>query len=617
MQKQAKKQEPKQSIRENARGVIRLINGYRLLYLGAMIATGIAAVASTYIYLTLAQIIDEILPQEGALALMPRFALILVGLALLQGIFSFGAGRWAAYVAERSVQQLRNYLYDHIQRLSFQFHDRETTGELLQRSTSDVDTIRKLFSEQGVGIGRIIFLFTVSFSALYSINSRLALSAIAIIPVILVTSLIFFRIVGKRFEAYQAQEAKMTNRLQENLAGVRVVKAFARQAFEKDKFAKENNEHYAKGTHFSHAHAMYWPSTDILCGMQTLFAYYVGATMAIEGVISIGEMIAAAALVGQIIWPIRNLGRLLADSSTAIVSFGRINKIIKEAREPLNAGTAQSKGNVRGAVRFENVNFQYAGEKNPTVLHDISFSAEAGSITALLGSTGSGKTTIMNLLPRFYEYIDGHIWLDDVELNSYPRGFLREQIGIVMQEPFLFATTIRENITFSVSRKVTDEELFAAARSADVHDVIMTFPKGYETIVGERGVTLSGGQKQRITLARTILQNPSILILDDATSAVDTETESRIREAMVGPRGEQENTARTTFIIAHRIQSVMHADQILILDKGRIIERGTHQDLLAQDGVYQRIYQLQASIEADLEEEIGDATVEATEPLFA
>lgn len=605
--KEEKKQEPKQHILKYARGVINLIKGHRLLYLAAMISTGIAAIASTYIYLTLARVVDEILPQANALELMPRIAVILIGLALIQGVFSFASGRWAAYVAERSVQQLRNYLYDHMQRLTFTLHDRETTGELLQRSTSDVDTIRKLFSEQGVGIGRIVFLFTISFAALYAISERLALTAIAVMPIILLTSIWFFRIVGKRFEAYQNQEAKMTNRLQENLAGVRVVKAFARQAFETNKFATENSAHYERGKQLAHAHALYWPSTDILSGGQLLLAYYVGAMMTIEGTISIGEMIAAAGLIGQIIWPVRNLGRLLADSSTAVVSFGRIDGILKQAREPLTVGTTRPTGDLQGHIRFENVSFQYAGEKNPTVLHDISFSAEAGSTIALLGSTGSGKTSIVNLLPRFYEYTEGHIWLDGAELNTYPRDFLRGQVGIVMQEPFLFATTIRENITYSVSREVSDEELFAAATSADVHEVIMGFPKGYETVVGERGVTLSGGQKQRITLARTILQNPRILILDDATSAVDTETESRIREAMTAPLDE---TARTTFIIAHRIQSVMHADQILVLDEGRIIEQGSHDELLTQDGVYQRIYNLQASIESDLEEEINEAVGE-------
>ena len=586
--------------------MIRLIEGYRLLYLGAVIATGIAAIASTYIYLTLAQIIDEVLPEANALELIPRFAAILVGLALTQGVFSFGAGRWAAYVSERSVKRLRNRLYDHIQRLDFTFHDRETTGELLQRVTSDVDTIRKLFAEQGVGIGRISFLFVISFSALYSINPRLALMSVAILPVVLLASIWFFRIVGKRFEAYQDQEAKMTNRLQENLSGVRVVKAFARQEFETAKFGEENEKHYDKGTRLAHAHAAYWPSTDVLCGMQMLLAFYVGAQMAIAGTITVGQMIGAAGLIGQIIWPIRNLGRLLADSSTAIVSFGRIDGIIKEQREPLSVGEAPQE-TVQGAIKFANVNFRYAGNDSPAVLHDISFSAEAGSTIALLGSTGSGKTSIVNLLPRFYEYTDGHIWLDGAELNSYPRDFLRKQIGIVMQEPFLFTTTIRENITYGIGHDVTDDDLFAAARAADVHDVIMAFPRQYETVVGERGVTLSGGQKQRITLARTILQNPSILILDDATSAVDTETESRIREALL----EQQGTTRTTFIIAHRIQSVMHADQILVLDEGRIIERGSHTDLLAENGIYRRIYELQASIETDLEDEIQSAHKEA------
>jgi ATP-binding cassette subfamily B protein len=298
----------------------------------------------------------------------------------------------------------------------------------------------------------------------------------------------------------------------------------------------------------------------------------------------------------------RQLGRLIVDMSTGLVSFERVGEIISEKREPLDEGTCQPNGNLRGEVVFENVSFAYDGDEN--VLKEISFAVQPGQAIALLGSTGSGKTTVVNLLPRFYDHTDGRITLDGVDLQAYPRHYLREQIGIVEQEPFLFSRSIRENITYGVSREVSQEEIEAAARAAAIHDVILSFPKDYSTLIGEKGVTLSGGQKQRVAIARTLLKDPRILILDDSTSSVDTETEGQIRRALEGLM-----EGRTTFIIAHRIQSVMKADLILVLDQGRIVQRGQHEDLLAQEGLYREIFEIQTRIEAELEEEVGSVRV--------
>ena len=292
-----------------------------------------------------------------------------------------------------------------------------------------------------------------------------------------------------------------------------------------------------------------------------------------------------------------NVGRLIVQMSMALVSFDRVSEIIREDREPMDAGTHRPDGPLRGEIVFDNVRFAYA--EDLPVLHGISFRLEAGQAVALIGSTGSGKTSLVNLLPRFYEY-QGSITIDGVELRDYPRRYLREQIGIVQQEPFLFSRSIRENITYGVHREVTDEEIYRAARAAAVHDVILRFPDGYETVVGEKGVTLSGGQKQRVTLARTLLKDPAILILDDATSSVDSETEGAIRDAL-----DELIPGRTTFIIAHRIQSVMEADMILVLENGAIVQTGKHDELLAQDGMYRRIYQLQSQIEDELEEDLA------------
>jgi ATP-binding cassette subfamily B protein len=378
-----------------------------------------------------------------------------------------------------------------------------------------------------------------------------------------------------------------------------VVKAFARQDYEKNKFEKDNWGKYLKGKILLFMHSMFWPLSDIVLGFQMLFGFIFGALMAIRGEITVGDYIAYAGLVVWLIFPIRNLGRIIVQTSTGMVSYGRLMEIVKQAREPLFDGRVQPEGPVRGDLTFENVSFVYS-DGGPEVLKNISFHVGAGQVVALLGSTGSGKTSLVNLLPRFHEYTSGRILLDGVELKDYPRAYLRKQIGIVEQEPFLFSRSIRENITYGVGRQVSQEEVEKAAKAAAIHDVILGFPDGYNTLVGEKGVTLSGGQKQRVTIARTLLQNPRILILDDSTSSVDTETEAEIRSAL---NSLMEN--RTTFIIAHRIQSVMIADLILVLDKGEVVQKGTHAELLRdENGMYRRIYDIQTKIDEELENEI-------------
>ena len=320
--------------------------------------------------------------------------------------------------------------------------------------------------------------------------------------------------------------------------------------------------------------------------------------MAINGTITVGTYLAYSGMVIWIIWPMRNLGRLIVQISQAMVSYDRVMEIVKQDREPLASGRYAPPGGLRGEVVFEDVCFEYEG--TAPVLKGISFHCRPGQSVALLGSTGSGKSSLVNLLPRFYEVTSGRLLLDGAEIQQYPRQYLRQQIGIVEQEPFLFSRTIGENIAYGAGRKVELDDIVEAAKAAAIHDVILTFPNGYNTLVGERGVTLSGGQKQRVAIARTLLKNPAILILDDATSSVDTETEASIRQALIRL---MEN--RTTFIIAHRIQSVMTADNILVLDKGRIVQQGSHQALMDQPGPYRETYDLQARIEDELAQELG------------
>jgi ATP-binding cassette, subfamily B, bacterial len=591
----------KQAISDNRLvGLWRMMSGYRLMYLGSGLSQGAAAIAKTSTYLLLRFFIDRVLG-EGLLATaLTWIALSFVFLAVIEGTFTFLSGRLAAKSAEGLALRLRNYLYDHIQRLSFSYHARTQTGDLIQRSTSDVDALRRFFADQAISAGRILLLFTVNLIALLNLHWPLGLYSIVVVPVLLVVSYFFFKKITKAYEAYQEQEATLSTTLQENLSGVRVVKAFARQDYERDKFEKDNWEKFVRGRLLLKMHSFFWPVTDILCAAQLLSGYMIGAVMAINGTISVGTYIAYAGMVVWLIWPMRNLGRLIVQMSTGLVSYGRVMEVIREEREPLDEGDTQPEGGVRGEITFRGIYFEYESESQ--VLKDISFHCEPGQAVALLGATGSGKTSLVNLLPRFYEYCAGSITLDGVELKRYPRSYLRRQIGIVEQEPFLFSRTIRENLAYGVGREVSDEELEAAARAAAIHDVILSFPNGYQTMVGEKGVTLSGGQKQRVAIARTLLKNPRILILDDSTSSVDTETEAEIHEAM-----QTLMKNRTTFIIAHRVQSVMEADLILVLDKGAIIHSGKHSELLEQEGPYRQIFDIQTRIDDELEKEIGDS----------
>lgn len=575
-----------------------MMPGFRLAYLGATTSQALAAISKTATYLLLRYLVDDVLGQPGALSILPIIALGFLALASFEGVFTFLSGRLAAQTAEGIALRLRNYLFDHIQRLSFTYHDSTQTGELIQRSTSDVDALRRFFSEQAIGVGRILLLFLVNFIALLRLNVQLALLSIVVIPLVVVTSYFFFKKVTKAYEEYQEQEATLSTTLQENLAGVRVVKAFARQPYERAKFDKENWEKFLRGKRLLLMHSLFWPVSDILCGFQMLAGFFVGAIMAINGTISVGTYLAYAGLIIWLIWPMRNLGRLIVQTSTGLVSYGRVMNVIREEREPLKAGDFLPSGDVRGKIAFYDVSFEYDAES--PVLNDINFRCEPGQVIALLGSTGSGKTSLVNLLPRFYEYTAGSLTLDGIELSRYPREFLRRQIGIVEQEPFLFSRTIRENITYGVGRPVTQAEIENASRAAAVHDVIMGFPDGYDILVGEKGVTLSGGQKQRVAIARTILKDPRILILDDATSSVDMETEAEIRSAL-----ERLMQGRTSFVIAHRIQSVMNADLILVLHRGRIVQQGNHDRLIQEDGMYRQVFDLQTRIEDELEREIA------------
>ncbi len=579
-------------------GLWRLIKGYRLIYFVASLSLAISTLARTGMYLWLRRFLDQILPNNPSTLSLVLVALGFVGLAAFQGLFSFISGALAARTAESTARRLRNFLFDQLQRLSFTYHDNTPTGELISRSTSDVDALRRFYADQVIGAGRILLLFGVNLAAMMTINVGLALRSIIAIPFIVLLSTFFFRRVSRAYEAYQEQEAVLSTTLQENLSAIRVVKAFARQTYEREKFEQENWQKFERGRSLMRMHSLYWPLSDILASFQMLAGLYMAALMAINGTISVGSYVAYAGMLIWIIWPMRNLGRMIVQMSMGLVSFDRVKEIIKQEREPMDAGYEPAKPDLDGDVRFEHVGFAY--EEGDKVLCDITFSCQPGEVVALLGPTGSGKTSLVNLLPRFYDYTSGEIYLDGVELNTYTRSYLRNQIGIVEQEPFLFSRTIRDNITMGVDREVDDQEVIAAAEAAAIHTDIEGFPEGYDTLVGERGVTLSGGQKQRVAIARALLKDPCILILDDSTSSVDMLTEAEIRRAL-----ENLMAGRTTFIIAHRIQSVMNADKILVLEDGEIVQRGIHDVLVREEGIYKRIHKMQTRMEIALEKELS------------
>ena len=579
-------------------GLWRLMTGYRLPYLGANISLGLSALSKTATYLLLRYFIDSYFVSQTTTVPLILIALGFLMLAISEGFFTFLGGRWAAKVAESVTRRLRNYVYDHLQNLTFAYHAETATGELIERSTSDVDSVRRFFSDQAIQGGRILLIFIVNFIAILNLNKTLAWVSIIVIPFITLASVFFFKRISKIYETYQEQEAVLTTTLQENLTGVRVVKAFARQQFEIAKFDKDNWEKFLRGKKLMLYHALFWPITDVLCGAQMLTGYVLGAFMVIDGTITVGTYLAYAGLIIWLIFPMRNLGRMIVQMSSGLVSYKRVMDLVTQQRELLDDGDIQPEGTVQGELKFSEVGFEY--EVDNPVLKDISFEVKPGQVIALLGSTGSGKTTLVNLLPRFYDYTSGEILLDGLPLSRYSRRFLRSQIGIVEQEPFLFSRSIRENISYGINRPVTDEEIETAARAAAIHDVILTFPEKYGTMVGEKGVTLSGGQKQRVAIARTLLKNPRILILDDSTSSVDTETEAEIRQAL-----QNLMVNRTTFIIAHRIQSIMDADLILVMDGGRIVQQGTHNELVKIDGVYRQIFDIQTRIETELEKEVS------------
>ena len=517
-----------------------------------------------------------------------------VVLTLLAGVFSFLKSRWAAIASEALAQRLRDELFGHLHRLPAAFFDAADSGDLVQRCTSDVETIRVFLQAHVVEIGRAVLLLFAMLPILFWRDYRLAWLSICLMPLLGVGAFVFFRRIKTLFEITDASEGVLTAVLKENLTGIRVVRAFARHDFERDRFGERNRAFRDNYYRLNKVMAIYWCASDFIATCQIGIVLIAGGVFLVEGSLTVGELFVFISQVSMVIWPIRHLGRVLTDSGKAIVALGRVDHILKSPEESVEPTPATGRG--RGAITVRNLDFSYPNGQG--ILRNMSLSVAPGETVALVGPPGCGKTTFIRVLLRFYPYQRGQIEIDDLEINETDREWIRAQIGVVLQDPFLYAQTIDSNLR--VGRPAAPhEDLLQAAQDASLHESISKFANGYDTMVGERGVTLSGGQRQRVALARALLKDPPILVLDDSLSAVDTDTEHRILTAL-----EQRRGRRTTLIVAHRLTTVRNADRILVMDDGCIVQQGSHQQLAEEQGPYRRLCEIQGALDESIRNDL-------------
>jgi ATP-binding cassette, subfamily B, multidrug efflux pump len=524
--------------------------------------------------------------RDGAPGAILAAGLAIIVFAVLRGVFAFLQSFWAEKNSQNIAYELRNDLYAKIQNLSFSYHDQNNTGQLMIRATDDVEKVRIFIGQGLLQLVGAVLLLSGTLIILFTTNARLALTVMWIMPVALVLFLIFGTISRPLFSRVQKRLSALNTTLQENMAGIKVVKAFTREKSEQAKFDRQADDLMDQQLVIARLFSVLFPFTFMIANLGQATSLYAGGVQVIGGTLTLGEWQEFSLYLVYLFMPVAQFGFIITQLGQASVSAARIFEILDTTNEVEDLPDAQELPAVEGRVRFEDVTFRYF-TRGETVLKNVSFETQPGDTVALLGATGSGKTTIINLLPRFYDPSEGRITIDGCDIRSVTLDSLRRQIGIVLQETTLFSGTIRENIAFG-KQDATQEEIVAAAKAAAAHDFIQEFPECYDTPVGERGVTLSGGQKQRIAIARALLVEPRILILDDSTSSVDVATEAQIQSAL-----EKLMHGRTSFVIAQRISTVMSADLILVLEQGEIVARGRHEDLLETSEVYAEIYSSQ------------------------
>jgi ATP-binding cassette subfamily B multidrug efflux pump len=549
--------------------------------------------------------VDQLkIDQASAESLLINAAIFIVAFAAMRGLFSFVQ----AYMAEKTSQgvafDFRNEIFAKVQRLSFSYHDQNQTGQLMIRATDDVEKVR-LFIAQGLVLAAQAFLLlSVTLVILVLTNWRLTLVVLPTLPIALVLFMFFGAITQPLFMQVQIRISRLNTILQETLAGMKVVKAFAREKYEQKRFDRAADDLFAQSLRVSRTFAFLFPIIFLIAQLGQAAILYFGGKQILEGTLDLGEYQKFSLYLIYVFFPLGQLGFIISLMSQASASAGRIFEILDAKSDVTDKPDAITLPPIKGKVEFKDVTFRYFGS-GEAVLQDVSFVAEPGQTVALLGATGSGKTTIINLIPRFYDATQGAVLIDGYDVRDTKLDSLRSQIGIVLQETNLFSGTIRDNIAFGRS-DATDEEVIAVAKAASAHDFIMSFPQGYDTPVGERGTTLSGGQKQRIAIARALLLDPRLLILDDSTSSVDLTTEYHIQKAL-----DNLMKGRTSFVIAQRISTVVNADQILVLDRGKVVARGRHEELMENSPLYAEIYHSQ--LVGDVEVEEVEATPTAQE----
>lgn len=539
----------------------------------------------------LQQTIDRVITGEQY-DLAWTLAGIFLALMVVKGIATYIGQYTGDMFGIRSVYELRNALYAKLQRLPFSYYDNAKTGDLMSRLTADVEGFRFFLSFGFVELFRLVFLVSVSLCVMFYYSVSLTFFSMMAMPLLVVAVLRFDKKVHPAFRGIRKSFGKLNTNVQENISGIHTVKSLSRESFQINKFNDSNNDYKDRYLFTSDIWAKYFPVMEFLGNISVVFLFGYGGFLVMEGQLQIGELVAFYSLLGYIIFPIMNLGFTVNLFSQSKASGERLLEVI-EAPEPIHSMEGAIDGShMKGQVSFENVTLQYRKE-DQVALDQINLEVAAGKQVGLIGATGSGKTSLTQLLTRFYEPTEGVVKIDGIPVNEYTLPSLRSKIGFVLQESFLFSSSIKSNISYGYP-DASMEEIIDAAKRANAHDFIMELPKGYDTMLGERGLGLSGGQKQRIAIARALCQNPAILVLDDATSAVDMKTELHIQEAL-----EEVMKGRTTFIIAHRISSVKHADELIVFEHGKIVQRGTHDELIQEEGLYKRIYEIQYKDQLD------------------
>ena len=510
-------------------------------------------------------------------------AVVMVGLQIIRGGLTFSRSYSTNKASEGTIKNLRDRLYAHVQNLPFKYHVSAQAGDLLQRATNDIDTTRRFISGSMLELVRTVMLFVVGIFVMSRLHVPLTILSLLLSPLIVFTSLFFFKKIQKMFVEVEEADSKVFTLVQENLTGARVVRAFGRQKYELNKFVEGNEELRNEIIKLNNMFSYLWGSLDLISGAQIVIVAVFGIIFTVNGSLTLGQYTAFMSYVHMFIWPLRGFGRVLSDFGRTLIAVSRIQEILNEKEEDFYEGLQPE---ISGDIEFKNVCFSY---DDKVVLDNLNMTVKGGQTVAILGGTGAGKSTLVQLLQRLYDIQSGSIQISGVDIRDINKKYLRGRIGIVLQEPFLYSRTILENIAIK-TEKPNIEKVQEASRIAAVHDDIERFDRGYNTVVGERGVTLSGGQKQRVAIARALVSDSDILIFDDSLSAVDTKTDASIRDALKTRR-----QGTTTFIISHRITTLMEADHIFVLKDGKVVEEGTHEELMGVGGIYRNTYEIQSS----------------------